>query len=342
MKKSLFYFNFFTYASIISAIIIIYLTFKMGPSIGGSAYQIGIALFVLFVVIASKLFDKSRKIKEIQYLINSWPKAYDNKFDFEIIHKFYKEYGPKSLNEKDFYNIDYQTAHDLNIDELLMEISICSSTPGEQMLYYLLRTPKLTEESIYKRNKTIEKFIGDKEIRGNIQQILSNLGQQRKGDIFKLFNTNAVVSKTKVILFNLIALSALVVLVCFFIFGSKYMPIFLFIFVIYMFISSRTAAEVENELSSLQYLGKFIRAAKEISKIEDETLKDYIDKINNLLLPLSKIDSKTKYISNSSELDIFIETINGFFLTKIRSYYSIINIIKNNRQNKIKKQKSPL
>ena len=135
MKKSLFYFNFFTYASIISAIIIIYLTFKMGPSIGGSAYQIGIALFVLFVVIASKLFDKSRKIKEIQYLINSWPKAYDNKFDFEKIHKFYKEYGPKSLNEKDFYNIDYQTAHDLNIDELLMEISICSSTPGEQMLY---------------------------------------------------------------------------------------------------------------------------------------------------------------------------------------------------------------
>lgn len=335
MKKSLFYFNFFTYASIISAIIIIYLTFKMGPSIGGSAYQIGIALFVLFVVIASKLFDKSRKIKEIQYLINSWPKAYDNKFDFEKIHKFYKEYGPKSLNEKDFYNIDDQTAHDLNIDELLMEISICSSTPGEQMLYYLLRTPKLTEESIYKRNKTIEKFIGDKEIRGNIQQILSNLGQQRKGDIFKLFNTNAVVSKTKVILFNLIALSALVVLVCFFIFGSKYMPIFLFIFVIYMFISSRTAAEVENELSSLQYLGKFIRAAKEISKIEDETLKDYIDKINNLLLPLSKIDSKTKYISNSSELDIFIETINGFFLTKIRSYYSIINIIKNNRQNLI-------
>ena len=335
MKKSLFYFNFFTYASIISAIIIIYLTFKMGPSIGGSAYQIGIALFVLFVVIASKLFDKSRKIKEIQYLINSWPKAYDNKFDFEKIHKFYKEYGPKSLNEKDFYNIDDQTAHDLNIDELLMEISICSSTPGEQMLYYLLRTPKLTEESIYKRNKTIEKFIGDKEIRGNIQQILSNLGQQRKGDIFKLFNTNAVVSKTKVILFNLIALSALVVLVCFFIFGSNYMPIFLFIFVIYMFISSRTAAEVENELSSLQYLGKFIRAAKEISKIEDETLKDYIDKINNLLLPLSKIDSKTKYISNSSELDIFIETINGFFLTKIRSYYSIINIIKNNRQNLI-------
>ena len=335
MKKSLFYFNFFTYASIISAIIIIYLTFKMGPSIGGSAYQIGIALFVLFVVIASKLFDKSRKIKEIQYLINSWPKAYDNKFDFEKIHKFYKEYGPKSLNEKDFYNIDDQTAHDLNIDELLMEISICSSTPGEQMLYYLLRTPKLTEESIYKRNKTIEKFIGDKEIRGNIQQILSNLGQQRKGDIFKLFNTNAVVSKTKVILFNLIALSALVVLVCFFIFGSNYMPIFLFIFVIYMFISSRTAAEVENELSSLQYLGKFIRAAKEISKIEDETLKDYIDKINNLLVPLSKIDSKTKYISNSSELDIFIETINGFFLTKIRSYYSIINIIKNNRQNLI-------
>lgn len=335
MKNKLLFYRVITLSSISLAAIIIYLTFKLGPSIGGRAYQIGIALFVLFIVIASKFFDKSKKLKEIQYLIHSWPEAYDNKFDFEKIHKFYKEYGPSILKEKDFYNIDDQTAYDLNIDDLLMKISICSSTPGEQMLYYLLRTPKLNPKTISKRNKIIETFIKDKELRGSLQQILSSLGRQRKGDVFKLFNTNAIVSKTKVLLFNLIALSSLIVLICFFIFGSKYIPTFLGIFVIYMFISTRAAAEIEYELSSLQYLGNFIRAAKEISKLENEALTDYIEKIKELLLPLSKMDSKTKYIYTSSELDIFIETINGFFLTKIRSYYSIINIIKNNRQSLI-------
>ena len=335
MKKNLSFYKFLTTMSLLLAVTIIYLTFKLGPSIGGSAYQIGLALFVLCILLTSKLFDKSKKLQEIDFLINSWPNAYDNKFDFEKIHKFYKDYGPTTINEKDFYNIDDQTAHDLNIDDLLTEISICSSTPGEQMLYYLLRTPKLTSESVYKRNKIIENFIEDKELRSNIQQILSALGRQRKGDIFNLFNTTTIVNKFKVILYNLIALSSLILLICFFIFGSKYISTFLIIFVVYILISSKTASEIEYELSSLQYLGDLVRAGKELAKIEDETLKEYITKINELIIPLSKIDSKTKYIYASNGADIFIETINGFFLTKIRSYYSIINIIKDNRQNLI-------
>ena len=335
MKKRLLYFKLFTYASIISAALIIYLTFKIGPSIGGRAYQIGIALFIISVVIASKAFDQYRKQKEIQYLISSWPEAYDNKFDFEKIHKFYEEYEPDSINENNFYNIDDQTAYDLNIDDLLRKICICSSTPGEQMLYYLLRTPKLNKNSLEERNNIIEKFINNKDLRGEIQQIFSNLGRQRKGDVFKLINTDASISKWKLLCFNLIALSSLITLLCFFIFGSKYMPTFLGIFIIYMLISMRTAAGIEHELTSLQYLGNFIRAAKELSKIQDEELKEYVEEIAKRVAPLSKIDSKTKYIYTSSELDIFIETINGFFLTKIRSYYSIINIIKHNRQNLI-------
>ncbi|MCI6691097.1 MAG: DNA mismatch repair protein MutS [Clostridium sp.] len=335
MKNKLLFYKSITLSSIVLVALTIYFTFKLGPHLGGRAYQIGIILFVVFIILASKFFDKSKKLTEIQYLIKYWPEAYDNKFDFEKIHKFYKEYSPSVLKEKDIYNIDDQTAHDLNIDDLLMKISICSSTPGEQMLYYLLRTPKLNSESVYKRNKTIETFINDKALRGSVQQILSNLGRQRKGDVFTLLNTTTTVSKAKSLLFNILALSSFIVLICFFILGSKYLPTFLGIFVTYMIISTRAAAEIEYELSSLQYLGNFIRAAKEISKLQNDSLKDYIDKINILLIPVSKIDNKTKYIYTSSELDIFIETLNGFFLTKIRSYYSIINIIKNNRQNLI-------
>lgn len=335
MKNNLTLYKLLTYTSISLSAIIIYLTFKIGPSIGGRAYQIGIALFILFVVISSSLFDKTKKIQEIQYLIHSWPEAYDSKFDFNKIHKFYEEYGADKLKENDFYNIDEQTAYDINIDDLLKEISICSSTPGEQMLYYLLRTPKLNVESLEKRNKIIEKFLEDKDLRGNIQQIFSDLGKQRKGEIFNLFNTNTVIKKWKVILFNLIALSSLILLILFLFIGSNYALRFIGIFSIYMLISMRASAEIENELSSLHYLGNLIRAAKEISKIEDETLKEYIEEITKRVIPLSKIDNKTKYIYTSSELDIFTETLNGFFLTKIRSYYSIINIVKSNRQNLI-------
>ncbi|MDB1923012.1 DNA mismatch repair protein MutS [Clostridium tertium] len=332
MKRKLLIYKYLTYIFAALSIATIYFTFKLGPQLGGRIYQIGIFLFIIFIVISSNLFDKSRKFNEILYLISSWPNAYDSKFDFNKIHKFYYEYGPKSLNENTFHDIDDQTAHDLNVDEVFKKISNCSSTPGEQMLYYILRTPKTNSAELIERNKIIEKLKNDENLRSTIQQIFSNLGKQRKGEIFNLFNTETVVNKSKVLLYNLIALSSVVALVWFIIDGADKIPTFIGIFAIYMFISLRTASEIEYELTSLQYLGDFIRASKELSKIDDPTLKDEIDKIKERVDLFSKIDKKTLFIYSQGALDIFIETINALFLTRIRSYYSIINIIKKNRQ----------
>lgn len=332
MKRKLLIYKYLTCVFAALSIATIYFTFKLGPQLGGRIYQIGIFLFIIFIVISSNLFDKSRKFNEILYLISSWPNAYDSKFDFNKIHKFYYEYGPKSLNENTFHDIDDQTAHDLNVDEVFKKISNCSSTPGEQMLYYILRTPKTNSTELIERNKIIDKFKNDENLRSTIQQISSNLGKQRKGEIFNLFNTETVVNKSKVLLYNLIALSSVVALVWFIIDGADKIPTFIGIFAIYMFISLRTASEIEYELTSLQYLGDFIRASKELSKIDDPTLKDEIDKIKERVDLFSKIDKKTLFIYSQGALDIFIETINALFLTRIRSYYSIINIIKKNRQ----------
>lgn len=332
MKRKLLIYKYLTCVFAALSIATIYFTFKLGSQLGGRIYQIGIFLFIIFIVISSNLFDKSRKFNEILYLISSWPNAYDSKFDFNKIHKFYYEYGPKSLNENTFHDIDDQTAHDLNVDEVFKKISNCSSTPGEQMLYYILRTPKTNSTELIERNKIIDKFKNDENLRSTIQQIFSNLGKQRKGEIFNLFNTETVVNKSKVLLYNLIALSSVVALVWFIIDGADKIPTFIGIFAIYMFISLRTASEIEYELTSLQYLGDFIRASKELSKIDDPTLKDEIDKIKERVDLFSKIDKKTLFIYSQGALDIFIETINALFLTRIRSYYSIINIIKKNRQ----------
>ena len=69
------------------------------------------------------------------------------------------------------------------------------------MLYYILRTPKTNSAELIERNKIIEKFKNDENLRSTIQQIFSNLGKQRKGEIFNLFNTETVVNKSKVLLF---------------------------------------------------------------------------------------------------------------------------------------------
>ncbi|MDZ4907427.1 hypothetical protein GNF64_17305, partial [Clostridium perfringens] len=119
------------------------------------------------------------------------------------------------------------------------------------MLYYILRTPKTNIEELEKRNKIIEKLKNDKNLRGNIQQIYSNLGRQKKGEIFNLFNTDAIVNRLKILLYNFIALSAVAVLIWFLIDGSDKIAMFFGIFVMYMLISMKTASEIEYELTSL-------------------------------------------------------------------------------------------
>lgn len=335
MKSNLLFYKFISFIFLILSAGIVYLTFKIAPNIGGFVYQIGLLLFIISILIWSKLFDKVKKLKEIEFLAKSWPYAYEKRINFNKVYKFYQDFGPDSLNEKNYSNIDEQTAHDLNIDSLFNEISICSSTPGEQMLYYLLRTPKNNISDLKDRNKIIERLNENEKLRLNIQQILSDLGHEKKGDVFKLFNTTTIVNKFKVFIFNLLALISLLILIAYFIVGYKYTAQFLVVFILFMLISMRLSAEIENELSSLQYLGNLIRAGKSIAALEDDVLNDYLLKIKEKTYILSKIDSKTKYIYTSNELDIFTETLNGFFLTKIRSYYSIIDIIKSNRQDLI-------
>lgn len=332
MKNKLYFNQFMFYLFGVLSILSIYLMSKFGY-LGGRVYQIGIALFILFVIIATSFFTKVRNLKEAFYLIDSWPDAYSQNFNLKRIHEFYNKYGANALKENDIFNIDDQTAHDLNLDEVLMKISICSSYPGEQMLYHILRTPKNNVKSIRERNKIVEELMSNIKLRSTMQQIFSQLGRDPKSNIFNLFNTNATVNLTKLIIINILSILGLALVISYFFIDASLVPVFFFLFIIYVFISQRTSALLENELSSLQYLGRFVNAIKSLTKIEDEVINEYIDEIRKLYKPISKISTKTKFIAPSNELYIFTETINIFLLTKIRSYYSIISLIKNNREN---------
>ena len=62
MKNKLLFYKSITLSSIVLVALTIYFTFKLGPHLGGRAYQIGIILFVVFIILASKFFDKSKKL----------------------------------------------------------------------------------------------------------------------------------------------------------------------------------------------------------------------------------------------------------------------------------------
>ncbi len=90
-----------------------------------------------------------------------------------------------------------------------------------------------------------------------------------------------------------------------------------------------------DEVDSIAYLGNLIAISKNLCKIKNQQLEDKIKNINNNLKYCNTIDKKAVFLSSAEGVDILMDYVNSIFLTKIRAYYSIIEIIQKNREHLI-------
>lgn len=298
--------------------------------------QIGVVILLILIVLAFKFYNKSKLISDMDFLKSNWPYSYDNKVDLDKVYKLYEEYGPEFLKEENFSNVDDQTATDLNIDEIFTSINICTSTPGEQMLYYMLRTPKLNKDDLIYRDNALKSLSKNNDIRSELQVIIASMGKQLKGDIFNLFNTNKVINKYRKLLFNILGTIGMFSLIAIVFLGVNGLYIFIPLFLIFQFVHFNASKEIDDELSSIGYLGNLISTAKKISKFECEELSEEINELRNLLEPVKNIDKRTFFVSDNDATDAVLEYIKIILLAKIRCYYSLVDIIKNNNEALIK------
>ncbi|MEG0856449.1 MAG: DNA mismatch repair protein MutS [Terrisporobacter sp.] len=333
-NKKLFY-KLLTYLILTLCVIDIFTSYKLYILYNPVFLQIGVVILVILIILAFKSHDKFKLYSDMDYLKSSWPYAYDNTTDLDKVYKFYKEYGPEFLNEKNFSNIDDQTASDLNVDEIFESINICTSTPGEQMLYHMLRTPKVNKYDLECRNKAIELLSNNNTIRSELQAIIATVGKQVKSNIFSLFNTKKIIPKSRKLLFNVLGTIGLMSLIFTVIFGFKGLYILIPVLIIYQFIYSNASREIDDEVSSIGYLGDLISGAKKISKFDCEELSNELKELRDLLEPVKNIDKKTFFIADNSN-DALIVYINIILLIKIRSYYSLVDIIKTHRESLVK------
>ena len=93
-----------------------------------------------------------------------------------ISHYFLRKKGD------DFW-IDDITWNDLDMDRIYMLINQTVSSPGEDVLYDMLRRPVFRQEDIDRREKLIRFFAENKEKREQMQILLSNVGKTWHGSL---------------------------------------------------------------------------------------------------------------------------------------------------------------
>ena len=98
--------------------------------------------FILIAYILGVRDAKLAKKNLIYKLKKNWgdsPKRNYKEDDFDHIPGYYD-------NHKTDFQIDDTTWNDLNMDGVFTRMNYCLSASGEEYLYYMLRTPKQTDD----------------------------------------------------------------------------------------------------------------------------------------------------------------------------------------------------
>ena len=90
--------------------------------------------------------------------------------------------------EPDVFHIDDVTWSDLDMDRVFKRINPGLSTPGEQVLYHLLRTPAMDSAEYERRTQLIRFAEADEQERLETQYVLGCLGRFRRADVCRVFS----------------------------------------------------------------------------------------------------------------------------------------------------------
>lgn len=169
-------------------------------------------------------------------------------------------------NETNFY-IDDITWHDLNMDEVFKKINHRITTPGEQYLYYLLRSPTLKKENYKERLKLIEKMEQDENFRLKVQLILGKLGRSKNAQVYKMLESSR--SNFLRLLLYFVLVSALILFTTLALWQPWFALISLSIVAFNIIFQEIHVRKIEPQLDTVNYTVHLIKASRKLNRLTE-------------------------------------------------------------------------
>ncbi|WP_242851219.1 hypothetical protein [Clostridium sp. DMHC 10] len=267
-------------------------------------YLLGVLAAIILIIIIT--YVKAALINIVNYrnFKEHWGNFQKRKRNFKSTQKFFTLARKEDSN----FSIDDQTWADLNMDELFQLIDRTVTSPGEEMLYKILREPELKEEKLLERNRVIKLFKNNAEIRNKIGIELVRLGRMSDNGVYSIITKDFDVNYKYKYLFDFLALAFLVAVITIPIFKLKFIIIAGALFVINNLQHGKFKRDVESYINSLGYLNGIIHGAESISKINNDEIKHYTEILKRTSKSVSVIVKQTAGLQASNGLEILLLT----------------------------------
>ncbi|MBP3784224.1 MAG: hypothetical protein J6I68_13345 [Butyrivibrio sp.] len=272
-----------------------------------------ILLVVLaFIVAAFLLGLRDRAVARrmlIKKLNNEYGKEPQRNYkakDREHISGFYK-------NHRQDFQIDDTTWNDLNMDSVYDRMDYCLSAVGEEYLYYMLRTPKQTDD-FDDIEKKISLFNKDADLRLKVQLIFSDIGNISKFSIYDYIDhLKNVGNAGNTIHYVMLVLLVLSVVYSFFNFTVGFAA-FLIVMVAQIIMYFRIKGDIDPYLTTYGYIMRVVKSIDSFSSISDEVLEEDVRELKEISKDFASFKafssillSPTRMSGTGNPLDILLD-----------------------------------
>ncbi len=291
------------------------------------------AFGIVFLVFLWILYRnrKQRRIilKKMRRLYGKVPEREYSPGDIEAIsHYFRRKAG------KDFY-IDDITWNDLDMDRIFMLVNQTVSSPGEDVLYSILRIPLFDRKRVEEREKLICFFEENPQKRETMQLLLSRIGKTWHGSlsdtILALEDAPQVNTKLHWVMFVLLILNLAAL-------PFTAVPGFLTFIIlstvnIVIYYTGKDRIRIEAYLDCFSSLLKMLSLAKETGTVDWPETKTYMEKIRQGRQAFRSLKKRTIFLTgkNSATGDpsqLLLDYLRMVFHLDILVYNSILKDVK--------------
>ncbi len=279
---------------------------------------------VLVVVILSLLKRRRDVTRKLAQLRNDWGKIPANAMDIESARILFECNIPDSPDHS--YTVDKDTWADLDFDDIYALINRTTTPTGAQYLFHLLKHPTVEKGVLEDRERLIDRFSVDQDLREQVQRAIRGLGDMNAKYLpyllWKSLPDRPSYAKYLPVLSAGSILALLLV-----VFGFLHFTILIGVFLVNLAIRFYVKRRIDIFLYSFQYLGILIGAARKLSSLKDDEIASVRSTLKSNLEGTRIIEKIVLALQFEDSLGV-MEYLNIYFLWDVSGFYSAINRIK--------------
>lgn len=303
----------------------------MNPYLAVFLCAAGFTLAAAVIIVRAEHKRKKAVMRKIRRIYGQVPEREYETGDIERISLYFRR------KQSQGFCVDDITWNDLDMDRIFMLVNQTVSSPGEDVLYDMMRRPLFSEEEVQEREKLIGFFAEETEKREKLQYLLSSVGKTRLGS---LSETVLAISKaprvnTKIHIFMLILLLlALFIAVP----ASPLYGFFLFLVLgvvnMMIYYASKDYKLIEMYLDSFVSLLRMLSAADKMETVDWEQTRKQMDAIRDGKKAFAGLRKKAVFLTGKNDgtgdfLQAILDYVRMVFHVDILAYNSILREVGN-------------